>query len=109
MALQSWAQWVARATGLPLTNHATDGAGAADVVVARFPPSERTAVPGAGYHLGAIYIGVNDVRAVDWDAARYEAAFALRSASCAPAATACWRSPRRSIWGGPRPGPRWAS
>jgi lysophospholipase L1-like esterase len=76
VALQSWAQWVARATGLPLTNHATDGAGAADVVLAQIPAFlEGTAVPGAGYHLGAIYIGVNDVRAVDWDAARYGAAF----------------------------------
>jgi lysophospholipase L1-like esterase len=75
VALQSWAQWVARATGLPLTNHATDGAGAADVVEAQIPAFlECTAVPCAGYHLGAIYIGVNDVRAVDWDAARYEAA-----------------------------------
>ncbi len=76
VALQSWAQWVARATGLPFTNHATDGAGAADVVQAQIPAFlERTAVPGARYHLGAIYIGVNDVRAVGWNAARYEAAF----------------------------------
>jgi lysophospholipase L1-like esterase len=75
VALQSWALWVARATGLPLTNHATDGAGAADVVRTQMPAFlERTAVPGARYHLGAMYIGVNDVRAFDWDAARYEAA-----------------------------------
>ena len=76
VALQSWAQWVARATGLPLTNYATDGAIAADVVQAQIPAFlERTAIPDAGYHLGAIYIGVNDVRAVDWDVAGYEAAF----------------------------------
>jgi lysophospholipase L1-like esterase len=76
VALQSWAQWVARATGLPITNHATDGAGVADVVYAQIPAFlERTAVPLAPYHLGAIYIGVNDVRAFDWDASRYAPAF----------------------------------
>jgi lysophospholipase L1-like esterase len=68
VALQSWAQWTARALGLALTNFAVDGARVADVVSAQLPAArERSAHPDARYDLGALHIGVNDVRSPDWD------------------------------------------
>ncbi len=63
VALQSWALWTARGLGLPYTGMAADGAGAADVVARQLP-----AVPDdARYDLGCLYVGVNDVRALDFD------------------------------------------
>jgi len=74
VALQSWALWVARALGLPFTSYATDGARAPDVVGAQIPAFlSRAAAPDGPYELGCLYIGVNDVRGFDWDAAAYEA------------------------------------
>jgi lysophospholipase L1-like esterase len=68
VALQSWALWVARGLGLPYTGHAADGARVSDVVDAQVP-----AVPHAAwYDLGALYVGVNDVRAPDWDREAFE-------------------------------------
>jgi lysophospholipase L1-like esterase len=68
VALQSWAQWTARALGLALTNFAVDGARVADVAGAQLAAArERSAHPDAHYDLGALHIGVNDVRALDWD------------------------------------------
>jgi hypothetical protein len=66
VTMQSWAQWLAEALGLPFTKLARDGARAADVV--------RDFVPrlDGGYDVGAVYIGVNDARALDWDAAGFE-------------------------------------
>jgi len=76
VALQSWALWVARALGLPFTGYAVDGARVADVVASQMPAFERrSAHPGARYELGCLYIGVNDVRSPDWDAASFEAGF----------------------------------
>jgi lysophospholipase L1-like esterase len=73
VALQPWAQWVARALGLPLTNHATDGARVDHVVREQIPAFERrTAKPGLRYDVGCLYIGVNDVRALDWDVRAFE-------------------------------------
>jgi lysophospholipase L1-like esterase len=73
VALQSWAQWVARGLGLPLTNHAVDGARVGDVVGDQIPAFERrTARPGLRYDVGCLYIGVNDVRALDFDATAFE-------------------------------------
>jgi lysophospholipase L1-like esterase len=73
VALQSWAQWVARALGLPFTSYAVDGARARDVVWEQIPSFARRSVrPDARYDLGCLYIGVNDVRAVDWDAVAFE-------------------------------------
>jgi lysophospholipase L1-like esterase len=68
VALQSWAQWVARGLALPYTGLATDGARVADVLADQMPR-----VPdGARYDLGCLYVGVNDVRALDWDPATFE-------------------------------------
>jgi lysophospholipase L1-like esterase len=68
VALQSWALWTARGLGLPYTGYAVDGARMADVVNAQIPAFRaRTAIPAARYAVGCLYIGVNDVRAYDWD------------------------------------------
>jgi lysophospholipase L1-like esterase len=73
VALQSWAQWVARALGLPFTTYAVDGADARHVVREQIPAFEnRSAHPQARYELGCLYIGVNDVRSPSWDAAAFE-------------------------------------
>lgn len=73
VALQSWALWTARGLALPYTGYATDGATAADVVDQQLPAAARRAR--GRYDLGALYIGVNDVRSFEWDAPRFEAAF----------------------------------
>lgn len=76
VALQSWAQWVARGLGLPLTNHAVDGADAAGVLTHQIPAFERlTARPGLRFDVGCLYIGVNDVRSPAWDAGAFEERF----------------------------------
>jgi lysophospholipase L1-like esterase len=76
VALQSWAQWVARALGLAITNHAVDGASAQDVVGSQIPAFERlNAHPGARYELGCLYVGANDVRALDFSADAFERDF----------------------------------
>jgi lysophospholipase L1-like esterase len=67
VALQSWALWVARGLGVPYSPHATDGARVGDVLAAQLP-----AVGDGRYDLGCLYIGVNDVRRPDWDAAAFE-------------------------------------
>ncbi len=78
VALQSWALWIARALGLPFTSYASDGARVVDVVHQQIPAFERrTAHPDAGYELGVLYIGVNDVRAPGWDPAAFEADYRI--------------------------------
>ena len=72
VALQSWALWTARGLGLPFTGYATDGARIEDVVRVQIPAHAR---PDARYDLGCLYIGVNDVRSLEWDAAAFEAGF----------------------------------
>lgn len=73
VALQSWVQWLARSLGMPFTNYAVDGARAADVISLQIPAHARlNAVAEPRYQLGCLYIGVNDVRSDDWDAAAYE-------------------------------------
>ena len=77
VALQSWALWVARATGLPFTTYAVDGAGVSDVVDRQIPAFERDdSGRDARYDLGCLYIGVNDVRSRDWSADAFERDFA---------------------------------
>ncbi|MEA2312441.1 MAG: hypothetical protein QOE28_2409 [Solirubrobacteraceae bacterium] len=67
VALQSWALWTARGLALPYTGLAMDGARTADVVADQLP-----AVPAdARYDLGCLYVGVNDVRALDFDLPRF--------------------------------------
>jgi lysophospholipase L1-like esterase len=76
VALQSWALWVARGLGLPYTGYAVDGARAADVRRHQIPAFvDRAAHPGAHYELGCLYVGVNDVRAADWDAGAFAGDF----------------------------------
>lgn len=76
VALQSWALWVARGSGLAFTGHALDGARVDDVVHDQIPAFERWAAnPAARYELGCLYIGVNDVRAADWDVCAFQTAF----------------------------------
>jgi lysophospholipase L1-like esterase len=76
VALQSWALWVARGLGMPYTGYAVDGARVTEVLQAQIPAFEqRTADPRAGYDVGCLYIGVNDVRGPDWDAAAFAAAY----------------------------------
>jgi lysophospholipase L1-like esterase len=62
VALQSWAQWTARALGLAFTNYAVDGARVADVAGAQLEAARTRSA-----HPDALHIGVNDVRALDWD------------------------------------------
>jgi lysophospholipase L1-like esterase len=72
VALQSWALWTARGLGLPYTGCAVDGATAAHVVREQIPRfRDQFAHPDARFDLGCLYIGVNDVRALDWDPALY--------------------------------------
>lgn len=76
VAMQSWAQWVARGLGLAFSNYAVDGNRAVDVIHAQIPAFlERSADPQARYELGCLYIGVNDVRAPDWDPAAFDLDF----------------------------------
>src|SRR3954452_11826534 len=67
VALQSWALWTARGLGLPYTPMAVDGARAGDVVLHQLPAVRAQAAEGR-WHVGCLYVGVNDVRALDFDA-----------------------------------------
>ena len=76
VAMRSWAEWVARGLGLAFTNYAVDGNRAVDVLHTQIPAFNRLAVdPEARYDLGCLYIGVNDVRAPDWEAEGFNANF----------------------------------
>lgn len=78
VALQSWALWVARGLGLPFTSYAFDGATLGDVIGLQIPAfNDRSAVPDARYDVGCVYIGVNDVRALTWDAGAFAHDFAV--------------------------------
>jgi lysophospholipase L1-like esterase len=75
VALQSWALWVARGLGLPYTGYAADGARVRDVLDTQIPAFVDRSAAGARYAVGCLYIGVNDVRSVEWHAAGFEAGF----------------------------------
>jgi lysophospholipase L1-like esterase len=78
VALQSWALWTARGLGLPFTGYAVDGARADHVANEQVPAFEqRTALAGARYAVGCLYAGVNDVRALDWDADAFARDYAV--------------------------------
>jgi lysophospholipase L1-like esterase len=77
VALQSWALWTARALGLAYTSFAVDGARVGDVVDRQLVAArDWSAHPDARYDLGALHIGANDVRALDWDADAFAAGLA---------------------------------
>lgn len=63
----SWAQWLAEALDLPFTNLAEDGATVPVALATQVPRLRHR------YAVGAVYLGVNDVRAVDFDADAYAA------------------------------------
>jgi lysophospholipase L1-like esterase len=63
---QSWAQWLAEALGVPFLKLASDGACAPDVLAEQVPRLRGRFV------LACLYVGVNDTRRTDWDAAAYE-------------------------------------
>jgi lysophospholipase L1-like esterase len=84
--MQSWAQWLAEALGLPFTKLARDGAQARDVLAEQVPRLEGP------YDVGCLYAGVNDTRSPDWDAAAYEAdlrAIAAALAACSDRLLLC--------------------
>jgi len=84
--MQSWAQWLAEALELPFTKLARDGARAARVRAELVP---RLAGP---YDVGALYVGVNDARSPDWDAAAFErdlGAIAAAMAACCARLLVC--------------------
>jgi lysophospholipase L1-like esterase len=84
--MQSWAQWLAEAFELPFTKLARDGARASDALAAQVP---RLAGP---YDVGCLYVGVNDARSLDWDAASFERdlrAIAAALAACAQRVLLC--------------------
>jgi lysophospholipase L1-like esterase len=72
VALQSWALWTARGLGVPYTGFAVDGATVSRVVGEQVPAFLDRSPEGALYDVGCLYVGVNDVRAVDWDELRFE-------------------------------------
>lgn len=77
---QSWAQWLAEAMDLPLTNLSVDGAVATDVLARQLPRLEGP------YDLATLYVGVNDTRGMDWEPERFarevaEIVAALRAAA----------------------------
>lgn len=87
VALQSWAMWTARGLGLPYSGYAIDGARIDDVLEIEIPRYRRAAAdPAARFDVGCLYVGVNDVRGVDWDERsfepRYREALAFIAARC---------------------------
>jgi lysophospholipase L1-like esterase len=73
VALQSWAQWTARGLGMPYSGYAVDGAQIDDVLDVEIPRFLRAAPePNARFDVGCLYIGVNDVRSVEWDERHFE-------------------------------------
>jgi hypothetical protein len=100
VALQSWALWVARGLGLPFTTYAVDGARAADVGAGPDRGfAARTADPEARFDVGCLYVGVNDVRAPDWEPDGFERDLRAALAFLAAAATACWHARSRATSG----------
>jgi lysophospholipase L1-like esterase len=71
VALQSWALWTARGLGMPYTGFAEDGARAADVVARQLPALAARTEPASRWDVGCLHVGVNDVRALDFDAAAF--------------------------------------
>ena len=87
VALQSWALWTARGLGVPYSGYAIDGARIDDVLDIEIPRF-RAATPDldARFDVGCLYIGINDVRGIDWDEEcfepRYREALSFIAARC---------------------------
>ena len=81
VALQSWALWTARCLALPYSGYAVDGASVHDVVTDQLTGFIRQTGGGRRYDVGCLYIGVNDVRSVDWDPEAFASDHALALAS----------------------------
>ncbi len=77
---RSWAHWLARTMDLPFHGLAQDGA-TVDTVIAAQLPRVRT-----GEAIAAVYLGVNDVRAADFDPERFREGVAAVLAHVAPRA-----------------------
>jgi lysophospholipase L1-like esterase len=60
LRMQSWALWLAEALGMPYTCLAVSGARASDALRDQVPRLRGE------YDLACLYLGVNDVRAPDW-------------------------------------------
>jgi lysophospholipase L1-like esterase len=73
VALQSWALWTARCLALPYTGYAVDGARVNDVVTQQLRGFMTQTGGDRRYDVGCLYIGVNDVRAVDWNPETFSA------------------------------------
>lgn len=76
-----WAAWIADALGARLVNLAVDGARAADVLHGQLPHA------GGDHALALLYVGVNDARALDFDADAFASqieAILAPLAACAP-------------------------
>ncbi|HET9719790.1 MAG TPA: GDSL-type esterase/lipase family protein [Solirubrobacteraceae bacterium] len=77
VALHSWALWVARGLGLPYSGYAMDGALVTTVTRFQIPSFRKLAVHAeAGFELGLLYVGTNDVRQPGWQAAAFAEEFA---------------------------------
>ena len=63
---RSWAHWLALAMDLPYHGLASDGANARTVLREQVPRLRD------GYEVGALFVGVNDVRALDWEREGFE-------------------------------------
>src|SRR5436190_19066094 len=72
VALQSWAMWTARGLGFPYSGYAIDGATVDTVLEIEIPRFLATPEADGRFDVGCLYIGVNDVRSVDWDAGDFE-------------------------------------
>ena len=74
VALQSWALWTARGLGLPYSGYAIDGARVDDVLDVEIPRflAATPEAAAARFDIGCLYVGVNDVRGVDWDEEYFE-------------------------------------
>lgn len=68
---RSWAQWLAQAQSLPYHGLAENGAVVGDVVARQLPRAS------GGYAVAAVYVGVNDVRGVDFDPGAFGASLAV--------------------------------
>jgi len=93
VALQSWAMWTARGLGVPYSGYAIDGARIDDVLEIEIPRFRAATLdPNARFDVGCLYIGVNDVRGIDWDEEyfepRYREALSFIAARCERTLTA---------------------